>query len=397
MGVHVILDIEPSGIDDSAWVAVYEETLALLEAWRPRLLGWGSRTVGGRRVGMYARSIRGNAANPGKECWTVVGDRESLHTAEAQSLYRDLAHYPRGEGRAVADDVVAAAAGPTRPDTGGPVCVFGDKTQGYPYHLAVLAAAMVVEERFPRRAMVWGDIDRAEAELARKMAAPILGRELPLPVRVDAATLIDRLRAAYDADGVAGAFERVHCGVLPPTTAVLEALGGPESAVAARLVEEVERQRHAELFLRLMQRASEAAGDDTHALATLADPDAMGTFQRECVRMTSWTVTQQQQRATLLDENEGKREVSRLLADHPLVLTEDAWDAVLAEHDLEVLHFWIALLRIPGFELRTSHVRRAIFENPAVRRYAMAVARDATEMRSVAALVDEARARRKPG
>jgi hypothetical protein len=54
---------------------------------------------------------------------------------------------------------------------------------------------MVVEERFPKHAMVWGDIDRGQAEEARRLAAPILGREVPLPVRVDAPRLLERLGA----------------------------------------------------------------------------------------------------------------------------------------------------------------------------------------------------------
>ena len=248
--------------------------------------------------------------------------------------------------------------------------------------------------------MVWGDIDRADAERARRIAAPILGRELALPVRVDALRLIERLRAVYGPRRLAGAFERVYCGAVPISRDALDMLGGEASAVAARLQEEVERERYAELFLRTLHRMSEKAGDDTEALATLADPDAMGPILRECVRVTTWTAIQLQQRigaavvASLADPNQARRVVSRLLADHPVVLTEDAWDAMLTEQDPEVFRFWTGLLAIPGFELRTTHVRRAMFENVALRRYAMALARDETEMRDVAARVEEARARR---
>jgi hypothetical protein len=212
MGVHVILDINPCGIDKHAWAAVYEETLALLEAWQPRLLGWGVRRIEGVRVPMYTRSIRCEEGDAEEARWSVVGDRDSLLTAECQSLYRDLGHYTGRRTRRGGDDIVVAAARARNEDTGGPVRVFGDKTQGLPYHFAVLAAAMLVEERFPRHAMVWGDIDRGQAEEARRMAAPILGRELSLPVRVDAARLIERLGARYDADTLPGAFERAFLG-----------------------------------------------------------------------------------------------------------------------------------------------------------------------------------------
>jgi hypothetical protein len=210
MGVHVILDIDPSGIDPSDWAAVHDETLGLLEAWTPRLLGWRWRTIEGVKMPMYARSLRHWKRDPKKTYWQVVGDRESFRTAECQSLHRNLARSTKGR-RAHArtnDDILLFASG-NKEDSGGPVRVFGDKTQGHPYHFAVLAAAMVVEERFPKHAMVWGDIDRGQAEEARRLAAPILGREVPLPVRVDAPRLLERLGAVYDGDALTEAFERL--------------------------------------------------------------------------------------------------------------------------------------------------------------------------------------------
>lgn len=104
------------------------------------------------RIPVYTRSIVFDAeASPTEACWRVVGDRESLQTAECQSIHRDFRDIrPRGDrSAAVVSDIVVAAAAPERDHTGGPVRVFGDKTQGYPYHLAMLAAAMIIEGRFP--------------------------------------------------------------------------------------------------------------------------------------------------------------------------------------------------------------------------------------------------------
>ncbi|WP_437811696.1 hypothetical protein [Sorangium sp. So ce1078] len=161
----------------------------------------------------------------------MAGDRDSLQTAECQSLYRDLGRYAARRGPCPDGDIVVNAAMPDRVDTSGPVRVFGGKTQGCPYHFAVLAAAMLVEERFPRHAMVWGDIDRGQAEQARRLAAPILGRELSLPVRVDASRLVERLRAGYAAHALPGAFERVFVSdVAEQHEAMLRALPGEDAA-----------------------------------------------------------------------------------------------------------------------------------------------------------------------
>jgi hypothetical protein len=115
MGVHVILEIDPYGIDASDWAAVHDETRALLEAWEPRLLGLGYRTIEGTSVPMYLRSIRRDEDDPKKACWTVVGDRETLQTAEDQSLHRDLSYYGKARGRHRkhgAQDIIVSAAAP---------------------------------------------------------------------------------------------------------------------------------------------------------------------------------------------------------------------------------------------------------------------------------------------
>jgi len=59
MGIHGILDIDPV-----AWSAAYEETVTLLSTWRPRLLGWGDRTIEGLQMPMHMRSILCDADDP---------------------------------------------------------------------------------------------------------------------------------------------------------------------------------------------------------------------------------------------------------------------------------------------------------------------------------------------
>jgi hypothetical protein len=73
------------------------------------------------------------------------------------------------------------------------------------------------------------------------------------------------------------------------------------------------------------------------------------------------------------------------------VLTEDAWEVLLAERDVEALAFLVALVCMRGHEIHQSHVRRAFLENAELRRYAIAIGRDEREMREIGDLVEQAR------
>lgn len=538
MGVHVILEIDPHCIDKSAWAAVYDDTLALLEAWQPRLLGWGQRSIEGIDVPMYTRSIRQDEDDPNEIRWSIVGDRDSLQTAECQSLHRSLGHYAdrRSQGTQAREEILITAARPNRDDTVGPVRVFGNKTQGCPYHFAMLAAAMLVEERFPRHAMVWGDIDRGQAEETRRMAAPLLGRELTLPVRVDAPRLIERLRAHYDEDALPGVFARMFLGEMDERhEAMLHAFPGesgarqwqraladcksPTSLGAIRLVIawlnagrdlrdacrlaciaprgprfspdafidaiastwvaipldareslDVLRKpsgashtvasllgsffldmaalgRHLRIHLtpdslaadlsaafgdqglalavRLSEksvkieaqlrersgdvsafvaRASEQSSDDMEALVILRSPVQMRPNQRTWVRLMAWSVMtalaslrdgSPKIAAALGCAEEAKRLLVRVLADRGPVLTEDAWDELLAESDVEVLAWWVALVSMQADELHLSQIRRAFFENGELRRYATSIGHNEREMREIGELFANARTGKK--
>ena len=209
MGVHVILEVESAGIDTESWASAFDESAAMLEAWPTRLLGWGTRDIDGVRMPMYSRSIRDDA-DPSRARLSLVGDRESLRCAESFSLPRAFGPGAGSSLRSAPDILVLAAE-----DYGVGrrlVRIFGEKTQGLPYHSAVMALGMLFEERFPRSAVLRGDIDREDADVARRMAAPILGRQLPLPVCVDAPRLIGRLRESLTGGALDEAIEHLFRG-----------------------------------------------------------------------------------------------------------------------------------------------------------------------------------------
>lgn len=190
MGVYVQSRIIAERIESEAWLELYGLTLDFLSRCPLDLMG--VRHVKGptgtdRRV--YTRAIEQHADDPVRRHWHVVGDFESFETGESFVLYADIAHYRRGEGSEPPEDVLQQLLA----DQGSWGNVFNDKTQGHPYHFAMLAVAMLIEERFPLYAFTSGNIDRAQAEEARRLLRDVLGLEVGLPLCVEGDRLLARI------------------------------------------------------------------------------------------------------------------------------------------------------------------------------------------------------------
>lgn len=257
MGIYLSVYLDARNIGDAAWATAWDDVVALFEAWPSGLLGFGKRTIEGTAMPMYTRSIRFEDKTSRWCC--VIGDRTSLRTGEDQTIRRDLGvdvRTPSDVGQV--RDILCVAAGRGREGAESLRRVFGNKTQGLPFHVALVAAGMLLEERFPRSAYTSGDIDRDDAEVAARLAAPVLGRTLAAPVCTDAARLITRLRAEYADDALDAAAARLFRG---------EPIDLLEGHVRARPEAEA-----AAWFVRALRRATRgegAAGDAPGAAALL--------------------------------------------------------------------------------------------------------------------------------
>jgi hypothetical protein len=213
MGAHVILDIVPQRIDPEAWADAFEETLRLLSSHPSRLMGYDFRTTAGIRVPVYTRSIELDPSDPERRRWCVAGDRSTVLAlpGDCLTMHRDLRHYLGRcrPGFEPPEDMLAHELlhGEPPPTSGR---ISGDGPASGPQHLAVLGAAMVVESRFPRHAMVGGDIDREQADAARRWVEGVLRRPIALPVRVDAWRLVERLSAHVEGEARVRAADRLY-------------------------------------------------------------------------------------------------------------------------------------------------------------------------------------------
>jgi hypothetical protein len=501
MGARVVLDIVPRRIEPADWAEAYDEARTLLLAHPARLLGYDWRTVAGVPLPVYTRAVERDRDDPGARRWCVAGERASLAMGEPQTMYRDLGRYLASTAHeapcpalddvlfAVAVDAEGAgseAAGralPAHPvpvstrwphaspaphgrsvarPGGGLARVLGGAGPGAACGLPLLAAAMIVEARFPRWAMVHGEVDRDQADAARRWAEGVLGRPIALPVRVDAWRLVERLGARFEGQALVRAVDALHLGVGEKRDATLLGLFGraqaeswwlgklraharpdeagalrlmaahldatrdvgrlcglacldargpryaPEAlmtalatlrarpgglgrvddaaieqalalvfgAGAARLMEVLRRREDAKEPPEVPAASGGAA--DLEALATLPSPGDLTALQREHVHALALVAggLQADERAPAAG-GAALQALATLLARSGPTLTEDAWDWIAREDDADLMRFLAALAALddPGAEL--ALVRRALFENRALCRYALGARRDA--------------------
>lgn len=126
-----------------------------------------------------------------EEHWEMVGDFSNYRHAETASLYRRMPLVSSDQ------DVLWAEESKIDYINGNGVDLFGNKTQGYPYHLAVLAVGILFESRFPNHVYVFGDIDRSQVEHTILWMNSVLSSPVTLPICLDGPRLLTRLKSAY--------------------------------------------------------------------------------------------------------------------------------------------------------------------------------------------------------
>jgi hypothetical protein len=201
MGIFIHLDISKS-VTKPEWEAVYEETLQLIKnlplAERRKVDIHGVDTICLVKTEEHTFSpLWGNHEE--RLGWKADGDLETLKSAEEYFLPRDL----------IGDNVVEEDAGDAMLgdcpaylnydwDDARFTHVYrewGNKTQGEPYHMYLLAVACLIEARLGTKAFVYGDITRGQCKKAVKIANEFLDRKIEMPDRCYADILMRRVDA----------------------------------------------------------------------------------------------------------------------------------------------------------------------------------------------------------
>ena len=188
MGIFINLNIFPERIDPGAWRSVYLESMRLLQIWPARILGLRKETIGGHERLTYSSNFEHYLDEWEKRHWKVEGDQESCQFGETFELYGDLGRYSRPAEVIERDHGSLLANLETGHGVGR--AVFDAKTQGLPYHYAILAVAMLMEDAFPHAALASGDITLAQAIKAQQTIRELLGKKVALPIAVDGEHLL---------------------------------------------------------------------------------------------------------------------------------------------------------------------------------------------------------------
>lgn len=335
----------------------------LFEAWPTGLLGLGEKEAFGQKFLVYSRNLHHPFG------LLVVGDRQSLRMGEDQRVPLVLDGLSASRPTAPLD--VVKVIGSCPPETRSPPTarVFGNKTQAEPYHLAILAACMLLEELFPESALTMGDIARDEVRASRAIAEPILGRELPSPLILDA----DRLRARVRA-----------CFAEPEADQVFDGLFESERTPLARVV--------------LAAIQSWGTAHRICDTAAAASPDELSAEVRDMIAVVAAVVGGDHARwrddpNAERDPDQLRRRIVARCETMPRV-TEDAWDSILTESDPSLLAWLGTLVSFDTREIHLHEITRALLENPRLRAWAIELSRDPENLGAVEERVRLARERK---
>lgn len=364
MGIVISVAVDPSCISRAAWSEVYEETLTVLRQWPDPPLRPTHREIAGVEVITFSRKV---IAPDG---WRICGDANSRLLAQSFVLSPDLGVDDPGEPPG---DLLLRILDSREPPyhRQGVRWLFNRKTQGKPFHLLVLAIAMLIEHRLPHAAFVMGDFSSLEARQAQTCLRTILGEEIPLPLSARPKALVARLQAHLDGEALDDAIETLACR--GPMAGIL--IGMFDGTLGCHERQEIEEA---------------VACTDVHALEELTrDGFAFLVAQAKAV-FGQWSSDDPDDPIDypddllVLDAHELLEVIAVGTKKTHLRLTEVAWDEIEAACEeasavgdddtsagdrLDELRLLALLATHPTSGLVAHQLRLAVFESVAIRRF----------------------------
>lgn len=200
MGIFIRLSISKS-VTKEEWKKVYEETLQLIKnfpfAERRKIKIHDIDTICLIRTEEQEDRDEWNP-NKTKIGWNTIGDYDNMHVAENYYLPRDIVEDNKVEPDA-GDAMLQAISVYINFDLEDErfhhtYNIWGNKTQGEPYHIYLLAVAALIEARLGTKAFTYGDITRGQFKKAVEIANKYLNEPIDIPDRCDMERLLIRIK-----------------------------------------------------------------------------------------------------------------------------------------------------------------------------------------------------------
>ncbi len=198
MGLFIHATINLKGVSDKDWEAAWHESLDIFKRFPLPLSRHDIETQLGEKRHVYSTNLILNKGEK-DECWYLEGDLLSKQSAETFSLYRHLAAYQENKHghSGCYDESVFKTNSPEYHSSSNGIKLWGRKTQGYPFHLAILAVGIMLENKFPDNCYIYGDIDENQVENMLAWLETTYEQSFDKPICFDADRLFEKLSTVY--------------------------------------------------------------------------------------------------------------------------------------------------------------------------------------------------------
>lgn len=187
MGVFLALNLSNT-MTKKEWLPVYEKSLSMAKKFR--FFDVGCRSIHGyeRRCIFPTEEKKGDRIG-----WRVCGSFPSYHWAEPQFTSKNIGTDKKTDSPV--DALIALIPNIKKcDDLDDPTHqIWGNKTQGEPHHMGLLAIGCMIENELGIQAVVDGDITYGQCVKAAEMASKMLGENINLPIRCRLNDLYDRV------------------------------------------------------------------------------------------------------------------------------------------------------------------------------------------------------------
>ncbi|MCM1262161.1 MAG: hypothetical protein NC313_05525 [Butyrivibrio sp.] len=199
MGISINLEVSES-VTEKEWSKVYEESLELVKAFP--LAERGTISYAGHKVVCAVRTSEREIHYCGRirRGWRAEMDYDTLNMAEGYCLFKDFVD-SEGINRDAGDAIMGVLPNLDFMDYDWQGekyrhthSLWGDKTQGEPYHMYLLSIACMIEDRLGEKVFIHGDITQGQCREAVEMANQYLKNPIRIPARCDMERLYERIR-----------------------------------------------------------------------------------------------------------------------------------------------------------------------------------------------------------